>query len=263
MIPTPAPDPSDATTSIVAAQPRVPFRPRGNRILIEPDRRQRPMIVVPDQAQESDRHWAGLLVRTAKVIAVGPGLYVTYRGWKGYRDEEGIARWPMHDLRPGDRILYRAWSGHDVVILGKKYEVIISNCVDAKILEDGRLDLIEDRLLVRRRPPIERTKGGLWIPDIAKKSSLEGEVVQTGPGKIVTNGTIMPMGVELDDNVAWRPMKGVNVSKFVPDLTLKYIDRDGVLSQERHEVVLLFETDLIGVIESEHFEPVVSTMKEQ
>jgi chaperonin GroES len=245
----------------------VRFRARGYRILIKPEGRPHGTIRIPDQAKEMDRHWSGLTVRTGKVLSVGPGLAIAYREggsiWKGYRDEEGVARWPMHGIKVGDRILYRAWSGHDVIINGEKLEIIISNCVDAIILQDGRLDLVEDRLLVRRRPPLERTKGGIWIPDIAKKSSLEGEVVQTGPGKIVTNGTTRPMDPQCGDHVAWRPMKGVNVSRFASDLTLKYIDRDGVLSQERHEVVLLFETDLIGVLEGEHFEPVVSTMREQ
>src|SRR5580765_3784501 len=195
MMPSPAPEPTDATTAEVAP-PKVKtldkVRPRSNRILIRPEPLSKSVgkIALPDTASELDegRHWSGLTVRTAKVIAIGPGIRVTYDAWRGYRDEEGIARWPTHGIKPGDRILYRAWSGNDVTIDNEKLVVITSNVVDAIILEDGRLDLVEDRMLVRRRKRIEKTKGGIWIPEIAQKEPLEGEVLQIGTGKILATG---------------------------------------------------------------------------
>lgn len=265
MIPTPAPEPTDATTAFLPGEepaPKTlttttPFRPRSNRILIKPDKISRMVgsIRAPDQVfdkgLDGGRHWSGLTCRTATVISVGPGMRTTYEPWIGHRDEEGVARWPMHGIRPGMRILYRAWSGHDIVVDGEEYQVILSTLVDAEILEDGRLDLIEDRLLVRRRNPLLRSRGGIWLPEIAVKTPLEGEVTQIGSGKIVTNGSMIPLDVRPGDRVAWRPMKGVDVSKHVP-------------GESESEIILLFEADLVGVIEGdEHFEPVASPNREQ
>lgn len=253
---TPAPDPTEATTAVVTSTPKAPFIPRSNRILIRPDKisKMAGSIAIPDNANALDegRHWSGLTCRTAKILSVGPGLYVTYSKWIGHRDETGQARWPMHGVGPGMRILYRAWAGNDVVIDGEKLQVISVNVVDAIILEDGRLDLVEDRLLVRRRKRLERTKGGIWIPEVAQKEPLEGEVLQTGPGKIVTNGTRIPFDAQVGERVAWRPMKGVNVTLYDSD------------AKKDQETVLLFESDLIGVLEgAENFEPVVSKNREQ
>jgi co-chaperonin GroES (HSP10) len=279
MMPTPAPDPTEATTAhlpevapVPQTQVKTPFVPRSNRLLIKPDSIAKTVgrIVIPDNANALDegRHWSGLTCRTARVISVGPGLHLSYPKWIGHRDENGNARWPMHGIKAGMRILYRAWAGNDVVVEDEKYQVVSVNLVDAIILDDGQLDLIEDRLLVQRRKRLEQTRGGIWIPEIAQKNPLEGEVLQTGPGKIITNGITMPFDANPGDHVAWRPMKGVDVSKYVPRLATRMFtkeskDGERYQSTETNEVVLLFETDLIGVIEGEHFEPVVSVTKEQ
>jgi chaperonin GroES len=275
MMPTPAPEPTDATTAHVpTVLVKTPFVPRSNRILIKPDLIKRTVgrIAIPDRENPLDggRHWSGLTCHTATVISVGPGLHLSNPRWIGYRDQEGNARWPMHGIKPGMRILYRAWAGNDVVVEDEKYQVVSVNLVDAIVTGDGKLDVIEDRLLVRRRKRLERTRGGLWIPEIAQKSPLEGEVLQTGPGKIITNGITMPFDAKPGDHVAWRPMKGVDVSTYAPHLATRMVTRDSkdgtdrVITTEKSEIVLLFETDLIGVIEGEgHFEPVVSLQKEQ
>src|SRR5258708_5510633 len=124
-MPTPAPEPTDATTAH-APEPspnalvKTPFVPRSNRLLIKPDSLAKSVgrIVIPDKENSLDegRHWSALTCRTAKVISVGPGLHLSNPAWIGYRDKEGNARWPMHGIKPGMRILYRAWAGNDVVI---------------------------------------------------------------------------------------------------------------------------------------------------
>jgi len=231
-----------------------PLRMQSNRILIKTDMPEKMAgsIEIPDTALDEGRHWSGLTCRTARVIAMGPGLRVHYSKWRGHEDERGVPRWPMPAVHPGSHILYRAWSGHDVVIDGESYQIISGNVVDAEILPDGQLSLFEDRLLVRRRPPNEKTRGGLWIPEIAQRSSLEGEVLQTGPGKIVATGATMPMDAHAGDRVSWRPLKGVDVTKHY----------HGRASGD--EIVLLFETDLIGVMDgAENFDPVVSIGRER
>lgn len=62
-------------------------------------------------------------------------------------------------------------------------------------------EMLYDRLLVR---PLERgskTKGGLYVPDIARENTpyLRGEVVAAGHGRLATNGTVVPLIVKEGD----------------------------------------------------------------
>src|ERR1700710_602396 len=44
---------------------------------------------------------------------------------------------------------------------------------------------LQDRLVVKRTPEEEKTKGGIIIPDTAKEKPLEGVVVAVGSGKAI------------------------------------------------------------------------------
>ena len=52
---------------------------------------------------------------------------------------------------------------------------------------------LHDRVIVKRLPEEEVTKGGIIIPDSAKEKPIQGEVVAVGPGKTLDNGkTVAP-----------------------------------------------------------------------
>lgn len=51
-----------------------------------------------------------------------------------------------------------------------------------------RLTLLGNRILVRADKPDERSKGGIWIPDNAKKPTGTGVVVAMGPGMLMKDG---------------------------------------------------------------------------
>jgi chaperonin GroES len=52
-----------------------------------------------------------------------------------------------------------------------------------------RITLLGARILVRPDKPEDRTKGGLWIPDNAKKPTGVGVVVCMGPGMLCKDGS--------------------------------------------------------------------------
>lgn len=56
-----------------------------------------------------------------------------------------------------------------------------------------RLSLMGDRILVRADKPEERSRGGIWIPDNAKKPTGTGIVARIGPGMRTKDGGRWPM----------------------------------------------------------------------
>src|SRR5918912_180995 len=49
---------------------------------------------------------------------------------------------------------------------------------------------LQDRILVRRVEEVEKTRGGIIIPDSAKERPLEGKVIAVGSGKRTEDGTL-------------------------------------------------------------------------
>jgi chaperonin GroES len=60
---------------------------------------------------------------------------------------------------------------------------------------------INDYIIVKQAPADEKTKGGLYIPEIAKEVPLYGQVVATGPGKKDKRGILQPTQVKVGDHV--------------------------------------------------------------
>jgi chaperonin GroES len=70
---------------------------------------------------------------------------------------------------------------------------------------------LHDRLLVRRIDEKETTKGGLIIPDTAKEKPQQGEVLAVGNGRILENGTKVPLDVKVGDRVLFGKYNGSDV----------------------------------------------------
>ena len=68
-----------------------------------------------------------------------------------------------------------------------------------------------DRILVQRVEALERTKGGIVLPDTAKEKPKEGKVVAVGPGKLLDDGTLAPLGVKAGDSVLFTSYAGTEV----------------------------------------------------
>jgi chaperonin GroES len=70
---------------------------------------------------------------------------------------------------------------------------------------------LHDRLLVRRIEEKERAKGGIIIPDTAKEKPQKGEVLAVGNGKILDNGTKIPLDVKVGNRILFGKYTGTDI----------------------------------------------------
>ena len=94
-----------------------------------------------------------------------------------------------------------------------------------------KLRPLQDRLVVKRLPEEEKTKGGIIIPDAAKEKPAQGEVVAVGSGKVLDNGKVRPLDVKVGDRILFGKYSG------------NEIKIEGV------EHLILREEEILGVIE--------------
>ena len=69
-----------------------------------------------------------------------------------------------------------------------------------------------NRVLVQRLEPQETMKGGIILPDSAKKKQETAKVVAVGPGKRLDDGKIVPVPVNVGDTILMDKYSGQEVS---------------------------------------------------
>ena len=90
---------------------------------------------------------------------------------------------------------------------------------------------LNDRVLVLRIEGVEKTTGGIIIPDTAKEKPQEGKVVAAGPGRPGDKGERTPLDVKENDRILFGKYAGTEIKI------------DGV------EHLILREDDILGVLE--------------
>ena len=65
-----------------------------------------------------------------------------------------------------------------------------------------------DRVVLKPVDKEEMTKGGIVIPDTVKEKPQEGIVEAVGTGRILDNGTRVPMEIEVGDKVLYAKYSG-------------------------------------------------------
>jgi chaperonin GroES len=92
---------------------------------------------------------------------------------------------------------------------------------------------LQDRVLVKRiEEDLEKTKGGIIIPDTAKEKPQQGKVIAAGKGKVNDNGKVTPLDVKVGDTILFGKYSGSEIK----------IDGD--------EHLIMREDDILGVVES-------------
>ena len=91
---------------------------------------------------------------------------------------------------------------------------------------------LHDRIIVKRLQEVEKTAGGLYIPDTAKEKPVEGKVIAVGSGKILEDGTVRKPDVKAGDKVLFAKYSGSEVK----------------IDGEEH--LILREDDLLAVVEA-------------
>jgi chaperonin GroES len=91
---------------------------------------------------------------------------------------------------------------------------------------------LQDRVLVKRLDDeLEKTKGGIIIPDTAKEKPQQGKVIAVGKGKVGDDGKITPMDVKVGDKILFGKYAGSEIK----------LDGD--------EHLIMREEDILGVLE--------------
>ncbi len=68
-----------------------------------------------------------------------------------------------------------------------------------------------DRVVVRASEQEGMTKGGIFLPDTAQERPQKGEVVATGPGRVLHNGKRVEMEVKAGDTVIYSKYAGTEI----------------------------------------------------
>jgi chaperonin GroES len=86
--------------------------------------------------------------------------------------------------------------------------------------------------VVKRLEGENKTKGGIIIPDTAKEKPIEGKVLAVGNGKVLKNGKVRALEIQVGDVVLFGKYSGTEIR----------------LDGEEH--VLLREDDVLAVTSS-------------
>ena len=71
---------------------------------------------------------------------------------------------------------------------------------------------LNDRVIVKPKEAVEKSKGGVILPDTASKEKpIEGTVIAVGPGKTNDAGTRVPMEVKADQKFIFSKYAGTEI----------------------------------------------------
>lgn len=90
---------------------------------------------------------------------------------------------------------------------------------------------LHDRVIVKRMEEERKTASGIVIPDTAAEKPDQGEVVAIGKGKILEDGRLQPLDLEVGDRILFGKYSGQTVRIKGDDL------------------LMMREEDIMGVVE--------------
>jgi chaperonin GroES len=91
---------------------------------------------------------------------------------------------------------------------------------------------LQDRVIVKRlEDEVEKTKGGIIIPDTAKEKPQQGKIIAVGKGKVNDEGKLTPLDVKVGDTILFGKYSGSEIK----------------LNGEEH--LIMREEDILGVVE--------------
>jgi len=91
---------------------------------------------------------------------------------------------------------------------------------------------LHDRVIVERQEVESKSEGGIVLTGSAAEKPTRGVVLAIGKGRILENGTVMPLDVNVGDTVIFAEGYGTKTEKL-----------DG------REVLVMKESDIIAIVE--------------
>ncbi|HLV80243.1 MAG TPA: co-chaperone GroES [Chthonomonadaceae bacterium] len=71
---------------------------------------------------------------------------------------------------------------------------------------------LRDKVVVKPSEEEEKSAGGIFLPDTAKKKPQEGRVVAIGNGRLLEDGTVRALTVKVGDTVIYSKYGGTEVT---------------------------------------------------
>ena len=90
---------------------------------------------------------------------------------------------------------------------------------------------LHDRVVLKRLDEERTSAGGIVIPDNATEKPIRGTVIAIGPGKMLTDGKIIPLALKKGDTVVFGKYAGTEIKL------------DG------QDFIVMREEDIMGIIE--------------
>jgi len=91
---------------------------------------------------------------------------------------------------------------------------------------------LHDRVIVERQEVESKSAGGIVLTGSAAEKSTRGVVLAVGKGRILENGTVLPLDVKVGDTVIFAEGYGTKTEKI-----------DG------KEVLVMPENDIMAIVE--------------
>lgn len=90
-----------------------------------------------------------------------------------------------------------------------------------------------DRVVIKRIEQQEKTPSGVLLPPDSKEKPVEGEVIATGEGKLLADGSLRKLTVKVGDRVLFSKYGGTEVKVDGEDrLVIKEDEILGVLGTQ-------------------------------
>lgn len=90
----------------------------------------------------------------------------------------------------------------------------------------AELKPLGDKVVVELIEVDDKTAGGIYLPDSAKKKPTEGKVIAVGTGRVLDNGERNTLTVKVGDKVLFSKYGGNEVSLEGHDYTI--LDEDQI-----------------------------------
>jgi chaperonin GroES len=89
---------------------------------------------------------------------------------------------------------------------------------------------LADRVVIKPKAREEMTRSGIVLPDTAKEKPQEGTIIAAGPGRVLDDGTRVPLDVKVGDSVLYA----------------KYAGTEYKIDNEEHLIVR--ESDILAIV---------------
>lgn len=101
-------------------------------------------------------------------------------------------------------------------------------------------EILGTKILVRRYKKQTKTSKGIYLPEAHQKAPARGEILKVGPGRLLDNGTTIPLTVKPGQTVVFNEYSGQLLEEGDP---VKSKDSDLVVLGDEDEIIAIVAED--------------------